>query len=85
LGSILLALMPWKTSAVPALARLGRKGYGIYLCHVIPVEIIHLISHKCHLEASACLDVANWALSFLGAWGIVVILEKSPRLSWLNG
>jgi fucose 4-O-acetylase-like acetyltransferase len=84
-GSMLVALIPWKTSAIPALARIGRKGYGIYLCHVFPVEIIHLVSHKCHLPASACLDVATFAISFLGAWGIVVLLGKSRWLAWLNG
>jgi uncharacterized membrane protein YcfT len=70
---------------IPALARIGRKGYGIYLCHVIPVEIIHLVFHRLHLPASGMLDVANWALSFVGAWVIVLILDQSPRLSWLNG
>jgi surface polysaccharide O-acyltransferase-like enzyme len=85
LGSMLAALAPFKASAVPALARLGRKGYGIYLCHVIPIEIIHLIFHKCHLAPSALLDVTNFAISFLGSWAIVALLGKSPRLAWLNG
>jgi len=85
LGSMLVALVPWKTSAISAMARIGRKGYGIYLCHVFPVEIIHIIFHKLHLASSPWLDVGNFALSFLGAWGIVVLLEKSPKLSWLNG
>jgi peptidoglycan/LPS O-acetylase OafA/YrhL len=85
LGSMLVALVPWKNSAIPALARVGRKGYGIYLCHVIPVEIIHTVFHHLHLGPSPWLDVANFAISFLGAWGIVVLLEKSPKTAWLNG
>jgi peptidoglycan/LPS O-acetylase OafA/YrhL len=85
LGSMLAALAPWKASIAPGLARLGRKGYGIYLCHVIPVEIIHLIFHKCHLAPSGWLDVANFTISFTGACIIVTLLDKSPRLAWLNG
>jgi fucose 4-O-acetylase-like acetyltransferase len=85
LGTFLLTLVPWKTRAIPAMARIGRRGYGIYLCHVIPVEMIHLICHKAHLENCPSLDIANWALSFLGAWGLVVLFEKSRLLAWLNG
>jgi peptidoglycan/LPS O-acetylase OafA/YrhL len=85
LGAILTALMPWRTRVIPALARIGRKGYGIYLCHVIPVEIIHLVFHRLHMPTTGWLDVANWALSFVGAWVIVLILEQSPRTAWLNG
>jgi peptidoglycan/LPS O-acetylase OafA/YrhL len=84
-GSMLLALAPWKSSAIPAMARVGRMGYGIYLCHVIPVEILHIVAHRLHLHPSVCLDLTSFALSFLGAIGIVVLLGKSPRLAWLNG
>ena len=38
-----------------------------------------------HATESTWLDLGNFALSFVGAWGIVVLLEKSPKLSWLNG
>jgi surface polysaccharide O-acyltransferase-like enzyme len=85
LGTMLTSLVPWKTSAIPALARLGRKGYGIYLCHVVPVEILHCAQHKLNLETSGWLDVATFSLSFLAAWGIVVLLGKSRRTAWLNG
>jgi peptidoglycan/LPS O-acetylase OafA/YrhL len=85
LGSMLVALVPWKSSAIPPLARIGRRGYGIYLCHVIPVEMIHIIFHHLHLGPSPWLDVANFAVSFVGAIGIVLLLEKSPKTAWLNG
>jgi peptidoglycan/LPS O-acetylase OafA/YrhL len=85
LGCMLLTLVPWKTRVIPAMAKIGRRGYGIYLCHVLPVELIHALSHKCQLDPSPSLDVATWALSFLGAWGLVVLFEKSPKTAWLNG
>jgi peptidoglycan/LPS O-acetylase OafA/YrhL len=85
LGSMLPALANWKQPVVRSLARLGRMGYGIYLCHVFPVEILHLIFHRCHLQPAAWLDVTNFCVSFLASVLIVYLLGRSPRLAWLNG
>ena len=83
LGCIIAALSPWPGRSIPRLARLGRMGYGIYLCHVIPVEIIHVISHRCHLVPGAALDVSTFALSLVASFCIVRMLARMPRLAWL--
>ena len=58
-GCMLAALAPWSGSAVASLAKLGRCGYGIYLCHVLIVEFIHAISSHVHLAPSAWLGAAG--------------------------
>jgi peptidoglycan/LPS O-acetylase OafA/YrhL len=85
LGTILPALSRASRPANAMLARLGRYGYGIYLCHVFPVEIVHMILHRYHPTPSPWLDVLNLCISFSAAWLIVHCLMKSRWTAWLAG
>ena len=67
------------------MARIGRYGYGIYLCHVLIVELIRAISSRANLGPSALLDIVNFTLSFSGSLILVQLLARSKRLAWLNG
>ncbi|HEY7086560.1 MAG TPA: acyltransferase family protein, partial [Tepidisphaeraceae bacterium] len=86
LGSMLLALMPWPHGpAVSLLARWGRFSYGIYLCHVLVVEIVRVVGGRLHLSVSPAVDLAIFALGFGGSLVLVLFLGRFPRLAWLNG
>jgi len=88
LGSFMAALAPWNWSGptFAILARWGRYGYGIYLCHVLVVEAVRALAARLlHLETSVPLDLGIFILGFLGSVMLVSIIGKSPRLAWLNG
>jgi peptidoglycan/LPS O-acetylase OafA/YrhL len=86
LGCVLAGLAPWHGHAMSAMARLGRLGYGIYLCHVLFVETFHeFFIYRLHFAPSAWLDIVNFAFSFCGSLALVRLFARSPRLSWLNG
>jgi surface polysaccharide O-acyltransferase-like enzyme len=83
---MLLALMPWPHGpAVSLLARWGRFSYGIYLCHVLVVEIVRVVGGRLHLSVSPAVDLAIFALGFGGSLVLVLFLGRFPRLAWLNG
>ncbi|MBC8106222.1 MAG: acyltransferase [Anaerolineae bacterium] len=84
-GCMLAALAPWSGPAVSFMARIGRYGYGIYLCHVLIVELIRAISSRAQLGPSPWLDIVNFTLSFAGSLVLVQLLAGSKRLAWLNG
>jgi surface polysaccharide O-acyltransferase-like enzyme len=88
LGTMLPALTPWKWSGptFALLARWGRYGYGIYLCHVLVVEAVRAVAARLlHRGPSVPMDLAIFVLGFLGSVVLVLSLGKSPRLAWLNG
>jgi peptidoglycan/LPS O-acetylase OafA/YrhL len=85
LGCVLAGLAPWHGPAISAMARIGRYGYGIYLCHVLFVEAFHVIIYHMHLPTSVGLDIVNFAFSFCGSVALVRFFARSPRLAWLNG
>jgi peptidoglycan/LPS O-acetylase OafA/YrhL len=88
LGTILPALAPWKWSGPTffLLARWGRYGYGIYLCHVLVVEAVRsMVARLLPNDATVPVDLAIFGLGFLGSVVLVLLLSKSPRLAWLNG
>lgn len=85
LGCMLAALTPWRGPAVSWLARYGRHGYGIYLCHVLIIEPMHVLSARLHLPSSIFLDVVTFAFAFAGSLALVRVIGRTPRLRWLNG
>jgi peptidoglycan/LPS O-acetylase OafA/YrhL len=85
LGCMLAALAPWRGPMIATLARLGRYGYGVYLCHVLIVEVIHVFTSRAHLAPSPELDVVNFAISFTGSLALVALLARSRWTAWLNG
>jgi peptidoglycan/LPS O-acetylase OafA/YrhL len=86
LGCMLTSLMPWSRGrVVTVLAHFGRYSYGIYLCHVLVLEAIRQVTHKCHLDASTPVDFATFVLGFGGSLGLVYALGRSRRTAWLNG
>jgi peptidoglycan/LPS O-acetylase OafA/YrhL len=84
-GCMLAALTPWRGPAIPWLAKYGRYGYGVYLCHVLIVEPIHVAAAHYHLQPSIPLDIVVIAFGFAGSLILVQLFEMSPRLRWLNG
>jgi peptidoglycan/LPS O-acetylase OafA/YrhL len=88
LGTFLAALAPWNWSGptFALLARWGRYGYGIYLCHVLVVEAIRALAARLlHLGPSLPLDFVIFIFGFFGSVALVLIIGKSPRTAWLNG
>lgn len=84
-GCMLAALTPWRGPAVAWLARYGRYGYGVYLCHVLIVEPLHVISARLHIPPSIPRDLAIFVFAFAGSLLVVQALGRSSRLKWLNG
>jgi peptidoglycan/LPS O-acetylase OafA/YrhL len=85
-GCIVAALMPWpKNRAVSLLAHFGRYSYGIYLCHVLVVEVVRIIESRCHFVPSVTTDLATFILGFSGSLALVCALGRSRYSAWLNG
>jgi len=85
LGCMLAALAPWYGPSMSYLSRLGRYGYGVYLCHVLFVEPLHVIASRLQWTPSVGLDLGMFALSFAGSVALVFVLGRSKHLAWLNG
>lgn len=85
LGCMLAALLPWRGPVVSRLARYGRYGYGVYLCHVLIVEPCHIVIAKLRLQPTVWTDLATFVLAFSGALLLVNLFARSPKLRWLNG
>jgi peptidoglycan/LPS O-acetylase OafA/YrhL len=85
LGCMLAALAPWRGSATSVLASLGQNSYGVYLCHVLVLEMIRVATKHNHLAPSAALDIVTFVLGFTGSLGLVFALSRSRWLAWLNG
>jgi peptidoglycan/LPS O-acetylase OafA/YrhL len=95
LGSVLVALAPWRLwqfdasnpalSVVGPMARLGRYGYGIYLCHVLIIETVRAVAARLHLNPSWGLDLMLFGLSFAGSTILVLLFARTRFLAWLNG
>lgn len=88
LGTMLPALAPWNWSGptFALLARWGRYGYGIYLCHVLVVEAVRAVAGRLlHRGVSVPADLMIFVLGFFGSVVLVLLLGRSRRLAWLNG
>jgi peptidoglycan/LPS O-acetylase OafA/YrhL len=85
LGCMLVALAPWRGPVVASLAKLGRNGYGIYLCHVIVVEVLHVLAGRAHVQPAAWSDLLIFLISFAGSLALVRALDRFRWLAWLNG
>lgn len=86
LGCLLLALIPWPASDILSLlARIGRYSYGIYLSHVLVVELVRAMAVHGHFSPSVTMDLVIFAVSFAGSVGLVCVLGRTRWLAWLNG
>lgn len=85
LGMMLVALAPWRLPLTPILARLGRYSYGIYLCHVLVVELVRAVIAKLHLGTSLGTDVLIFLVSCAASFAVVKILNRWRATMWLNG
>ena len=85
LGCLLVALGPWRGQTLTQIAQLGKYGYGIYLSHVIVVEVMHAILHYTRVPPSMFVDFGTFVISFLIAIAIAKTLARSPKVAWLNG
>ncbi|CAN5652450.1 acyltransferase family protein [soil metagenome] len=85
LGCMLAALAPWRGAGIAWLARYGRHGYGIYLCHVLFVEPLHVVRTRLHLTPSVATDLTTFVLAFAGSLILVQLLSRSATLKRLNG
>ena len=87
LGCMLATLAPWDTSGrtVSTLASFGRNSYGIYLCHILVIEVIRVGVTRVHGSPSAAIDLLTFAIGLVGALALTSALARSPKLAWLNG
>jgi peptidoglycan/LPS O-acetylase OafA/YrhL len=85
LGCMVTAMAPWSGAWVSPLARIGRYSYGIYLCHVLVVEAIHVGVMHLVRTPSAMTDMATFILGFPCSVALVLLLARSKRTAWLNG
>jgi peptidoglycan/LPS O-acetylase OafA/YrhL len=85
LGCMLAALVPWRSSATDVLADLGKYSYGVYLCHVLVVEGVRLVTNKLHLGATVSVDLMTFFVGFASSLVVVLLLARSRKTAWLNG
>lgn len=85
LGCLLLSLAPWAWPTGSLLARLGRYGYGIYLCHVLFVRAFQRLAENRQVAPSIGRDLVTFVLSFVASVAFAVVIGRSRRLRWLNG
>jgi len=71
----------WRGPVVSWLARYGRYGYGVYLCHVLIVEPIHVTPRTFILRPSVRC-IMTFACAFAGSLALVRVLGRSSRLRW---
>lgn len=85
LGTMLMALAPWRLPLTPLLARLGRYSYGIYLCHVLVVELVRAVIAKLHFGTSIATDLLIFVVSCAASLAVVKTLSRWRATIWLNG
>ena len=85
MGWLMVALTAWSAPWVPALARLGRHAYGIYLVHVMLIESIQAIAHHAGYGSSVALDLFTMTSTFVLSTAIAISISRIPHLRWLNG
>jgi len=84
-GLMLSALAPWRGAAVRTLARWGQLSYGVYLSHVLIVEVLHVITTRALGVISPASDLVTFIAGFCGALMITATLSRTKRLAWLAG
>jgi peptidoglycan/LPS O-acetylase OafA/YrhL len=85
LGMMLAAIAPWRPSPNSFLARWGQHSYGVYLCHVLVIELVRVAASKAHLPEGIGLDLVIFVLGLAGSIAVVLLLARSRLTAWLNG
>jgi peptidoglycan/LPS O-acetylase OafA/YrhL len=74
-----------------ALAELGRRSYGVYLAHVLVLEVIvqRLVGRPASADfgspAWVATLVAEWGLCVALTWGLIAMLARVPGLGAVAG
>ena len=64
---------------------MSKHSYGIYLSHVLFVEVIRVGSMRFAIAPSPRWDVLSFVLSFSGAILFTLAIAQTKRLAWLCG
>ncbi len=82
---VVVVLAPWRGRAIDALARFGRYSFGIYLSHVLVVELTHSAFKAFHRAPSVTTDVLACVIGLAGALAISMSVARNRKLSWIVG
>jgi surface polysaccharide O-acyltransferase-like enzyme len=85
LGCIAVALLPIASPLIARIGWLGRYSYGIYLSHVAFLRVIQIATAQVHAPTSLAMDIASFALAFMGASLLSVLLSRSAWTRWTVG
>ena len=85
LGCLLVALLPFTSPLLARLGKLGPHSYGIYLSHIAFLRVITLLTERLHTPTSLKLDIASFAVAFIGATVLSVLLSQSAWTRWTVG
>jgi len=85
LGCIAVALLPIASPLITRIGWLGRYSYGIYLSHVAFLRVIQIATARIHAPTSLAMDIASFALAFMGASLLSVLLSRSAWTRWTVG
>lgn len=85
LGCLAIAFYPLASTAVARLGSFGRYTYGIYLSHLLFIRFIAEIFARKDIQPTLISDIAVFAVAFVGATTLSVLLSKSKYTRWTLG
>ncbi len=81
-AAFIVALAPWEGRIASAIGRLGRLGFGVYLCHVLFIEGYYSTAHAMRIQMSLGVDLAVFGLSVVSSFGAAYLLSRVKWLAW---
>ena len=88
IGLFIFAVMPFENAALRALAKLGPLAFGIYLSHILAVDLMRnivpkLLEKRGMVITDVWWDVATFMVALAFGIGISMMLKRAKPLAWL--
>lgn len=86
IGLLFMALCPLRGSFIRWMGYWGRMSFGIYLCHMIVMTMVHLALNKLHVNpVSPAADVFVFVTTFAGSSVMTWWMSRYAALAWIVG
>jgi peptidoglycan/LPS O-acetylase OafA/YrhL len=81
-AAFIVAFAPWRGRVATAIGRVGRLGFGVYLCHVLFIEGYYACAHAMHMPPNLTVDLSVFGLSVISSFGAAYALSRVRWLAW---